>query len=279
MRWLSTVPAEMQQDQPKGHSARQQQELEEPSPPHVDWPRTRKPTEVQLAATETLTPAEARMEPTGAHLVATETLATSEARMEPTEVQLAATESLVPAEVPRQAQECSQRTQQPQHQRDQPKGHSVRQQQELEEPSPPHMDWSRSQGEEDMMHNSQRATPPDKTAAGVRALLLTEAVRRRRKTGQLAEVAEALIPSPAGEDLPAARNGRPTTSGMSAGATAATADKDEPEALCREGFYSCPAIISRRPGSQDISKESQLNPEEDSRIKQARSHVTLEKSS
>ncbi len=46
-----------------------------------------------------------------------------------------------------------------------------------------------------------------------------------------------------------------------------------------KAFYSCPAIISRRPGSQDTPKESQLNPEEDSRIKQARSHVTLEKSS
>jgi len=46
-----------------------------------------------------------------------------------------------------------------------------------------------------------------------------------------------------------------------------------------KAFYSCPAIISRRPGSQNTPKESQLNPEEDSRIKQARSHVTLEKSS
>jgi hypothetical protein len=42
-----------------------------------------------------------------------------------------------------------------------------------------------------------------------------------------------------------------------------------------KAFYSCPAMISRRPGSQDTSKESQLNPEEDSRIKQARSHVFL----
>ncbi len=46
-----------------------------------------------------------------------------------------------------------------------------------------------------------------------------------------------------------------------------------------KAFYSCPAIISRRPGSQDTSKESQLNSEKDSRRKQARSHVTLEKSS
>jgi hypothetical protein len=46
-----------------------------------------------------------------------------------------------------------------------------------------------------------------------------------------------------------------------------------------KAFYSCPAIISRRPESQDTSKEPQLNPEEESRIIQARSHVNLEKSS
>ena len=46
-----------------------------------------------------------------------------------------------------------------------------------------------------------------------------------------------------------------------------------------KAFYSCPAIISRRPRSQNTSKEPQLNSEEDSRIKHARSHVTLEKSS
>jgi hypothetical protein len=46
-----------------------------------------------------------------------------------------------------------------------------------------------------------------------------------------------------------------------------------------KAFFSCPAIISRRPGSQNTSKEPQLNSEKDSRRKQARSHVTLEKSS
>ena len=46
-----------------------------------------------------------------------------------------------------------------------------------------------------------------------------------------------------------------------------------------KAFYSCPAIISRRPESQKTPKEPQLNPEEESRIIQARSHVTLEKSS
>ncbi len=148
----------------------------------------------------------------------------AEARVELPEVQLAAAMSLAPAETPKQPQECSQRTPQPQHLRDQPKGHSVRQQQELEEPSPPHMDWSRSQGEEDAMHNSRRAEPQDETAAGVRAMPPTNAVRGRRRTGQAAEVEEALMPSPTDEDPPAARNGRPTTSGMSAGATAATAD-------------------------------------------------------
>jgi hypothetical protein len=39
-----------------------------------------------------------------------------------------------------------------------------------------------------------------------------------------------------------------------------------------KAFYSCPAIISRRP-------ESQKTPKEESKIIQARSHVTLEKSS
>ncbi len=61
-----------------------------------------------------------------------------------------------------------------------------------------------------------------------------------------------------------------------------TTEKTSQEGDCRcnvKAFYSCPAIISRRPGSQNTSKESQLNSEKDSRRKQARSHVTLEKSS
>jgi len=44
-------------------------------------------------------------------------------------------------------------------------------------------------------------------------------------------------------------------------------------------FYDCPAIISHRPRSQNISKEPHLNPEKDSRKKRPRSHVSLEKSS
>jgi len=54
---------------------------------------------------------------------------------------------------------------------------------------------------------------------------------------------------------------------------------DEQMCCAAKAFYSCPAIISRRPGSQNTSKESQLNSEKDSRRKQARSHVTWEKSS
>ncbi len=46
-----------------------------------------------------------------------------------------------------------------------------------------------------------------------------------------------------------------------------------------KAFYSCPAIISRRPGSQNTTKQSQLNSEKHSRRKHPRSHVTLEKSS
>ncbi len=163
-------------------------------------------------------PAEARVEPPEVQQAVTE------AKLAATEAQLAGTMSLAPMETPKQPQECSQRTPQPQHLRDQPKGHSVRQQQELEEPSPPHMDRSRSQGEEDAMDNSRRDEPQDEMAAGVQAMPPTNAVRGRRRTRQAAEVSEVLIPSPTGEDPPAAMNGRPTTSGMSAGATAATAD-------------------------------------------------------
>ncbi len=150
--------------------------------------------------------------------------APAEARVEPPEAQLAAAMSLTSAETPKQPQECSQRTPQPQHLRDQPKGHSVRQQQDLEEPSPPHTDRPRSQGEEDVMHNSRRAEPQDETTAGEQAMPPMNVVRGRRRTGQAADVAEALMPSPTSEDPPATRNGRPTTSGMSAGARAATAD-------------------------------------------------------
>jgi hypothetical protein len=66
---------------------------------------------------------------------------------------------------------------------------------------------------EDAMHNSQRAMPSDETAAGVRAVPPTNAARGRGRSGQTAEVAEALMPSPTGEDPPAARYGRLTTSG------------------------------------------------------------------
>jgi hypothetical protein len=50
--------------------------------------------------------------------------------------------------------------------------------------------------------------------------------------------------------------------------------------LCAaRAFCDCPAIISLRPRPQNISKEPHLNPEEDSRRKKARSHVSSEKSS
>jgi hypothetical protein len=76
---------------------------------------------------------------------------------------------------------------------------------------------------EDAMHDGQRATPPGETAAGMRAIPSRNAARGRRRSGRAAEVAEALMPSPMDEDPPAARYGRLTMSGMSAGATAATA--------------------------------------------------------
>jgi hypothetical protein len=60
---------------------------------------------------------------------------------------------------------------------------------------------------EDAMRDSRRAAPPDETAAGVRAMPPTNVVRGRRRTGQAAEVAEVLTPSPTGEDPPAARKG------------------------------------------------------------------------
>ncbi len=88
-------------------------------------------------------------------------------------------------------------------------------------------DRERGGDREDAMRGSRRAKPPDETADGVRTAPPTDAVRGRRRTGQAAEVAGALIPSPTSGDPPTARNGRPTASGMSAGATAATADEDE----------------------------------------------------
>jgi hypothetical protein len=79
---------------------------------------------------------------------------------------------------------------------------------------------------EDAMHSSRRAEPQDETVAEVQPTPPTNAVRGRRRTGQAAEVAEALIPSPTSKDPPTARNGRLTASGMSAGATEATADEE-----------------------------------------------------
>jgi hypothetical protein len=46
-----------------------------------------------------------------------------------------------------------------------------------------------------------------------------------------------------------------------------------------KAIFYCPSMNSHRPRSQNISKESTLNPEKDSSIKIPRSHVSLEKSS
>jgi hypothetical protein len=46
-----------------------------------------------------------------------------------------------------------------------------------------------------------------------------------------------------------------------------------------KAFYYCPSMISHRPRSQNISKESTLNLEKDSSIKRPRSHISSEKSS
>ena len=46
-----------------------------------------------------------------------------------------------------------------------------------------------------------------------------------------------------------------------------------------KAIFYCPSMNSHRPRSQNISKESTLNPEKDSSIKRPRSHVSLEKSS
>jgi hypothetical protein len=53
----------------------------------------------------------------------------------------------------------------------------------------------------------------------------------------------------------------------------------EDHSCAAKAFCDCPAIISHCPRSQNILKEAQFNPEKDSRIKRARSHVSLEKSS
>ncbi len=46
-----------------------------------------------------------------------------------------------------------------------------------------------------------------------------------------------------------------------------------------KAIFYCPSMNSHRPRSQNIPKESTLNPEKDSTIKRPRSHVSLEKSS
>jgi hypothetical protein len=50
------------------------------------------------------------------------------------------------------------------------------------------------------------------------------------------------------------------------------------ECAAKAIFY-CPSMNSHRPRSQNTSKEQALIPEKDSKRKQPRSHVSLEKSS
>ncbi|MFN9910598.1 MAG: hypothetical protein ACK56F_31565, partial [bacterium] len=56
----------------------------------------------------------------------------------------------------------------------------------------------------DAMHDSRRSKRQDETADGMRAMPSTNAARGHRRSGQVAEVAEALLPSPTNEDPPAA---------------------------------------------------------------------------
>jgi hypothetical protein len=77
---------------------------------------------------------------------------------------------------------------------------------------------------EEAMRNSRRSERQNETAEGMRAMPLTDAARGRRRSGQVAGVAEAMMPLPTDMDPPAARYGRLSMSGMSAGATAATTD-------------------------------------------------------
>ena len=80
-------------------------------------------------------------------------------------------------------------------------------------------------------------------------------------------------------DTPAEGRYLGSAAGLNAPDRAGEAQVAQEGACAAKAFYSCPAIISRRLESQNTSKEPQLNPEEESRIIQARSHVSSEKSS
>ncbi|MFN9943157.1 MAG: hypothetical protein ACK56I_27175, partial [bacterium] len=54
--------------------------------------------------------------------------------------------------------------------------------------------------EEHAMHNSRRSERQDETADGMRAMPSTNAARGRRRSGKVAGVAEAMMPSPTDED-------------------------------------------------------------------------------
>jgi hypothetical protein len=46
-----------------------------------------------------------------------------------------------------------------------------------------------------------------------------------------------------------------------------------------KAYFYCPSMNSHCPRSQNIPKESMLNPEKDSSVKRPRSHISSEKSS
>jgi hypothetical protein len=81
--------------------------------------------------------------------------------------------------------------------------------------------------------NGGRTASPVRISAGVRAMPATSAARVHEETAQLAEAAETVAPSQTGRNVPAARKGRLTMSGMSAGAVAAVTKEEERRAALR----------------------------------------------
>jgi hypothetical protein len=89
-------------------------------------------------------------------------------------------------------------------------------------PTPSCGNWEHGHGAE----NSRQAASPrvGVTSSGVQAIPAIDAVRVHEETVQLAEAAETAAPSGACEDVTAARKGRLSMSGMSAGAAAPPTD-------------------------------------------------------
>jgi hypothetical protein len=94
--------------------------------------------------------------------------------------------------------------------------------------SPQHFyrNWEHGYGADD----GRRTASPVVISAGVRAMPATSATRVREETAQSAEAAETGPPSQVDRDLPAAREERLTSSGMSAGVVAAATNEEEKEA-------------------------------------------------